>query len=104
MGGNHKNYVIGASDSSRLIPELLPPAYRNHNTDEPDFLNTSLGGSLAIILALAAFSRDPNKMSIVDTIEDHFRPLGSMGWKLHHTPEDSSASKSIVLKHVDISI
>ena len=93
VGDNLQNQILGATHTEGWVPELVPRAYRNESTDEPEYLSTSLGGSLAIILALAAFSRNPSTMSIVETIRDHFRPTGNDGWELHYTPEEHNARK-----------
>lgn len=90
----HEQYHrIGAPGSSNWMPELLPPCYGYASTDAQEFTRSSLGGRLAILLALAVFSRNPNTMSVVNTIRNHFRPQGVAGWIPHNTSEQANASK-----------
>lgn len=83
---------VGAPASPAWMPELLPFAYSFPPNQTSEFAFSSLGGRLSILLALAVFSRNPNTMSPVDTIRNHFRPLGAPGWRPHNTAEQNNAS------------
>lgn len=88
-----QNHRIGGTNSGNWMPELLPYCYRYEPNGAPEFSASSLGGRLAILLALAVFSRDPATMGLVSTIRNHFRPDGYQNWRPHNTTEESNARK-----------
>ncbi|KAJ9257996.1 hypothetical protein DTO280E4_121 [Paecilomyces variotii] len=63
-------YHLGARGSPEWVPQLLPFAY---DQSESDFV-TGLTGKLSLLVAMAAFTSEFRREHFITTMRDHFQP------------------------------
>jgi hypothetical protein len=63
------DYILKSRGGPSWMPQLIPSTYDNPRSDR----YTDLAGELPILLGFAAFTCEPRRADIIDTIRSHFR-------------------------------